>query len=97
MEYWRPAGYNVEHFGENTVLSNIPYLNEQTRLSRVIENMMGSVYSLQLCSDVSLLDTYIDQVNQETCDWMENLPDFAKLDMSARIETAPIPGNATLQ
>lgn len=71
MEYWRPAGFDIElfgcskQFGSTGVFSNIPYLEQQTRLSRIIESMIATVFSPQLSSIHLILDTHLDQLNLE--------------------------------
>lgn len=103
MENWRPAGFNMElfgsseQFGSNGMSSNIPYLKQQIRLSRIIEDMMSSIFSPQLSQTISMLDTYLDQLNLELCRWMDALPDFAKFGSQAKSGLYPVPAVTTLQ
>lgn len=103
MEYWRPAGFDIElfgsseQFGSTGVFSNIPYLEQQTRLSRIIESMLATVFSPQLSSTIHMLDIHLDQLNLELCRWAESLPEFAKFGPGAKSGLYPVPAVATLQ
>lgn len=103
MEYWRPVGFNmeqfgsIEQFGSTGVFSNIPYLKQQIRLSRIIENMIATVFSPQLSMTVEMLDMHLDQLNLELCRWLESLPDFARFGPTTKSGLYPVPAVTTLQ
>lgn len=94
MEHWRPAGFVDTRSASLGALSNIPYLKAQIKLSRVIENMMNTVYSPRTDTDFATLDYQLDKLNLDLAKWKQNLP----LDMrSHNFETVPVPGYTTLQ
>lgn len=97
MESWRPAGFDMNQFGSTGVHSNIPYLRQQIRLSRMIERMLETVLSPQLSSNLQTLDKHLDQLNLELCRWIEQLPDFAKFGPRAKLGPYPVPGVTGLQ
>lgn len=68
MEHWRPAGFDSENLGP---LSNIPYLNAQIQLSRIIEDMMNTIHLPRPGSDIKSLDYQLDKLNLDLAGQME--------------------------
>lgn len=94
MEHWRPAGFDSENLGP---LSNIPYLNAQIQLSRVIEDMMNTIHLPRPGSDIKSLDYQLDKLNLDLDRWKQNLPHDMRGRDCASFETVPLPGYTTLQ
>lgn len=98
MEYWRPVGFGDDP-EELRVLSNIPYLKEQIRLYRIVEEMMTTVFSPRTPrtqTDVFTRQTLLDNLNLELLQWRDALPPFAKWNKWSTNVTIT-PAVATLQ
>lgn len=78
MESWRPVGFDETQSDVTSGFSNIPYVNEQIRLSRIIESMMTSLVSPRDSADGIARRSNLDRLNLELCTWRDTLPDFAK-------------------
>ncbi|KAL6787248.1 fungal-specific transcription factor domain-containing protein [Trichoderma sp. SZMC 28012] len=78
MEYWRPVGFEAN--GDDTMggVSNIPFVQEQIRLSRIIESMMAALFPFRINRDGISLTSNLDKLNLQLLRWHESLPTFAK-------------------
>ncbi|KAJ4854525.1 fungal specific transcription factor domain-containing protein [Trichoderma breve] len=78
MEYWRPVGF--EGNGGDTMggISNIPFVQEQIRLSRIVESMMTVLFPIRINQDAISRTSNLDKLNLELLRWYESLPTFAK-------------------
>lgn len=96
MEYWRPAGFSEDGVEAAGSSSNIPYIHEQIRLSRIVERMMATMFSPRAKHDGISRRSSLDSLNLELSRWKEFLPDFARWTRWDLASTPPSPGVITL-
>lgn len=77
MKYWRPVGFDDDQ-SDVEKASNIPYLKEQIRLYRIVENMMTTVFSPRTQAADSTRQSTLDNLNLELIKWRNSLPLFAR-------------------
>lgn len=97
MEYWRPVGFEAN--GDDTMggISNIPFVQEQIRLSRIVENMMTALSPIRINQDAISQASNLDKLNLELLRWHESLPTFAKWTRWDMANLNAVPGLIALQ
>ncbi|KAL7905207.1 fungal-specific transcription factor domain-containing protein [Trichoderma velutinum] len=78
MEYWRPVGFETYDDDAMGGISNIPFVQEQIRLSRIVERMMAVHFPIRTSQDSISRISNLDKLNLELLRWHESLPTFAK-------------------
>lgn len=96
MRNWRPAGFDDDS-GDSMGASNIPYVQEQIRISRIVESMMSTLFSLKANHDGIYRRSNLDRLNVALTKWRESLGDFAKWSRWDSANSAPVPGVIALQ
>ncbi|KAL7944957.1 fungal-specific transcription factor domain-containing protein [Trichoderma barbatum] len=92
MEYWRPVGFEVSGDDAMGGISNIPYVQEQIRLSRIVESMMTILFPHRINQDAISRRSSLDKLNLELLGWHESLPTFAKWSRWDMVNTNAVPG-----
>lgn len=97
MEYWRPVGFDDSSSEAIGGSSNIPYVKEQIRLSRIVESMMSTMFSPGASLAGIARRSHLDKLNLDLCQWRDTLPDFAKCNRWGSTNSVPVPGVIALQ
>lgn len=97
MEHWRPVGFEAN--GDDTMggISNIPFVQEQIRLSRIVESMMTILFPLRINQDAISRTSNLDKLNLELLRWQESLPSFAKWTRWDMANLNAVPGLIAVQ
>lgn len=97
MEYWRPVGFEAN--GDDTMggMSNIPFVQEQIRLSRIVESMMTVLFPIWINQDAISQASNLDKLNLKLLRWHESLPAFAKWSRWDMTNLNAVPGLIALQ
>ncbi|KAK4076582.1 transcriptional regulator family: Fungal Specific TF [Trichoderma aggressivum f. europaeum] len=93
MEYWRPVGFEAN--GDHTIrdtISNIPFVQEQIRLSRIVESMMTVLFPVRINQDAVYRTSNLNKLNLELLRWHESLPTFAKWTRWDMTNLSAVPG-----
>ncbi|KAJ3549669.1 hypothetical protein NM208_g386 [Fusarium decemcellulare] len=96
LEYWLPIGFDSQQgdFGDTKPL--VPCFQKQVELSRVIEQMLGTISSSRKTQDSRAYQTSLDNLNLEMSRWQTSLPDCAKWNKWEATSTLLIPSVAAL-
>lgn len=97
IEFWCPVGFDGISPDMPGRLSNIPYIKEQIRLSRIVESMMTNLFSPRSSLDGIVRRSCLDNLNIEFCEWNDWLPEIAKWNKWTTDDNVPFSGVATLQ
>lgn len=97
MKPWLPAGFADYDNGFGQINPLIPCFKEQIRLSKVIEKMLSTLFSIRSNLDALGRQSCLDNLNFELCRWYEALPEYIKWNKWEPPSTALIPSVAALQ
>ena len=95
MEHWLPVGFD-DNPNDTVNYSNIPYLKEQIRLYRIVENMITTMFSPRTKTDLTTRQSLLENLNFELLKWRDSLPPFARWNKWTPGGTIT-PATATLQ
>ncbi|CAJ0544995.1 Ff.00g084950.m01.CDS01 [Fusarium sp. VM40] len=96
FELWLPIGFDSQQgdFGETKPL--VPCFQKQIELSKIIEQILGTLSSLKTAQDSLIYRGHLDKLNLELSRWEISLPECAQWNKWETPSTLLIPSVASL-